>query len=73
MRGTQSLTNRWKGTQQPASMGGRSPPIRPPRPPAQAAAWFRRSGLRPEFNADAVVGFLRGQCRSARASPRGFR
>jgi hypothetical protein len=42
----------------------------PAAPPAQAAV-VPNHGLRPEFNADAVLGFQRGRCRSARASPRG--
>jgi hypothetical protein len=57
MRGKPEVNEPEKGTQQPASVGGR-PPARPPRPSARAAAWFRRSGLRPGFNADVVDGFL---------------
>jgi hypothetical protein len=71
MCGKPELDEPEKRTQQPASVGGRSPPARPPRP-ARAAARFPCSVLRPGFNADAVVGsYEYRQCRFARASPRG--
>ena len=63
---SQSLANRRKGTQQPASVGGRSPPFRPPRPPPKPPRGHP-TAPRLDFNADAVVGFLRGSPVSLRA------
>jgi hypothetical protein len=49
-----------KGTRQPGSVAGGSPPVRPPRPLPKPPHGPPCSGLRPDFNGGAVVEFLRG-------------